>query len=64
MTDILDTADEKSEPLELQVWIDLILYPRKMTLYMAEQKGFVRLLRGYRATGDMLETVCARTGSF
>ncbi|KJA26822.1 hypothetical protein HYPSUDRAFT_35977 [Hypholoma sublateritium FD-334 SS-4] len=56
VADILATLDADPEALELKEWINLILYPSRMTLYTAEQKGCVRLLRGYRATGDWVET--------
>ncbi|KDR73545.1 hypothetical protein GALMADRAFT_617580 [Galerina marginata CBS 339.88] len=57
MQEIRDIILEDVVAVDAEVWAEMVLNPRRMALYPAEQDGFVRLVRGYRAAQSAEELV-------
>ena len=57
-------VDEDKNPISAQELVELILDPTPMTLYHAEQAGFVRLFRGYSKADSIDKMVVLNETSF
>jgi len=53
----MDLVDEDNDTMSAQELVEWILHPVPMTLYRAEQVGFVRLFRGYSQADSIDEMV-------
>jgi len=59
----MDLVEEDDDPMSAQELVQLILHPTPMTLYQAEQSGFVRLFRGY-SQADSIDEMVVIVGVF
>ena len=59
---VMQLMDEENNPFSAPELVHMILYPTSKTLYLAEQIGLLRLLRGYSQAASLDEMVAFPNG--